>query len=498
MERLTDSGSRPQRRSPRSATGDGVGRPVGDEALTNLVGASPAFLATVGLIRRISTCDATVLVQGETGTGKELAARAIHYLGSRRDAPFVPLNCGAIPESLVESELFGTRAVPITDARESRQGVIAQAEGGTLFLDEIEAMGARAAGRLAPLPPGSRVPACRRLASRRQRPRRRLEQRRPAGARCPGPLSPGPALPAEHPRPRAAAPARSRRRRRPPRRDVREALLSPVPEARHDLHPDTSAHLRAREWPGNVRELENLIHRAVVLGDGAVLRVDAAARSSEPRRVGPRAASPSADFREAKASAIAAFEKAYLAELLARTRGNLSLAARLSGKERSRLGKLVKKHGLAAPDVQPRGRIRLRRRRPAAGATPATPVALTGASASRAVDPCLGAAAGLWRASRAPCGAPVGRLPRSVPRRATWPTARTVRGLRRRPRSARNGAMVRPRRRLRAGDRTNDPGDTSTSTPTPPTAPRASGDGGSRPGSPRSHPQPSRRRSTGS
>src|SRR5262245_66110823 len=131
MERLTAPGGRPEGRSSRSATGDSAGRPLADEALTNLVGASPAFLATVRLIRRISSCDATVLVQGETGTGKELAARAIHYLGSRRDAPFVPLNCGAIPEMLVESELFGHARGAFTDARESRQGVIAQAEGGT-------------------------------------------------------------------------------------------------------------------------------------------------------------------------------------------------------------------------------------------------------------------------------------------------------------------------------------------------------------------------------
>jgi hypothetical protein len=143
MERLTAPGGRPEGRSSTAATGDGAGRPAGDEALTNLVGASPAFLATVHLIRRISRCDATVMVQGETGTGKKLAARAIHYPGSRRDAPFVPLNCGAIPESLVESELFGYARGAFTDARESRQGVIAQAEGRTLFLDEIEAMGAR-------------------------------------------------------------------------------------------------------------------------------------------------------------------------------------------------------------------------------------------------------------------------------------------------------------------------------------------------------------------
>jgi DNA-binding NtrC family response regulator len=110
----------------------------------NLIGESPAFLQCLRLIRRMAACDATVLIQGETGTGKELAARAIHYLGLRGSAPFIPVNCGALPESLVESELFGHARGAFTDAREARAGVVAQAEGGTLFLDEVEALGLHA------------------------------------------------------------------------------------------------------------------------------------------------------------------------------------------------------------------------------------------------------------------------------------------------------------------------------------------------------------------
>jgi DNA-binding NtrC family response regulator len=107
------------------------------------IGRSPAFLRVLDLIDRFSRCDAPVLIQGETGTGKELAARAIHYSGARRNAPFLPVNCGAIPETLVESELFGHVRGAFTDAREARSGMVAQAEGGTLFLDEIEALEAR-------------------------------------------------------------------------------------------------------------------------------------------------------------------------------------------------------------------------------------------------------------------------------------------------------------------------------------------------------------------
>src|SRR6185295_18426967 len=94
-------------------------------------------------VDRISQCDSTVLVHGETGTGKELVARAIHYLGPRRDCAFIAVNCGAIPDSLIESELFGHVRGAFTDAKESRSGVIAQAQGGTLFLDEIDALSQR-------------------------------------------------------------------------------------------------------------------------------------------------------------------------------------------------------------------------------------------------------------------------------------------------------------------------------------------------------------------
>src|SRR6187397_2889602 len=110
----------------------------------NLIGQSPPFLDCLRLIRRMAACDATVLIKGETGTGKELAARAIHYLGRRSSAPFIPVNCGTLPESLVESELFGHARGAFTDARESRAGVVAQAETGTLFLDEVEALGLHA------------------------------------------------------------------------------------------------------------------------------------------------------------------------------------------------------------------------------------------------------------------------------------------------------------------------------------------------------------------
>src|SRR5262245_65959176 len=112
-------------------------------AKLNLIGESPQFLEALRLIERFSAYDAAVLIHGETGTGKELAARAIHYLGSRREAPFIPVNCGAIPDTLIESEFFGHARGAFTDAKESRVGVVEQANGGTLYLDELEALRTR-------------------------------------------------------------------------------------------------------------------------------------------------------------------------------------------------------------------------------------------------------------------------------------------------------------------------------------------------------------------
>ena len=104
-----------------------------------MVGQSLAFQEMTRLVARLAACDAPVLIEGETGTGKELVARAIHYQSSRRECPFIPVNCGALPDSLLESELFGHRKGAFTDAKENQAGLVTLAEGGTLFLDEVDA-----------------------------------------------------------------------------------------------------------------------------------------------------------------------------------------------------------------------------------------------------------------------------------------------------------------------------------------------------------------------
>jgi two-component system response regulator GlrR len=318
-----------------------------DFARLNLVGESPAFLRALQLVERISQCDATVLIQGETGTGKELIARAIHYLGPRSCCAFVPVNCGAIPDSLVESELFGHTRGAFTDAKESRPGLVAQAQGGTLFLDEVDALSAR-----------SQVALLRFLQDHEYKPVggtavRRADVRVVAAtnADLDSLVAKGiyrqdllyrlnvllvhlPPLRARVGDARLLAEALLRR--------LSAQYGAPIKA----LHVDTVAFLSAYNWPGNVRELENLIQREFLLEDGPTIRV-ATALGSAVRTERSRSGALTEDrFQAAKARAIAEFERAYICELLSRTRGNISLAARLSGKERSRLGKLVKKYGL--------------------------------------------------------------------------------------------------------------------------------------------------------
>src|SRR5438876_738077 len=110
------------------------------KALAKLVGQAPSFLQSISQLPAIASTDASVLITGETGTGKELAARAVHYLSARAASPFVAVNCGSLPETLLESELFGHERGAFTDANSKRQGLIAEAAGGTLFLDEVDTL----------------------------------------------------------------------------------------------------------------------------------------------------------------------------------------------------------------------------------------------------------------------------------------------------------------------------------------------------------------------
>lgn len=315
-----------------------------------MIGKSAAFLDMMALVARIADCDAPALLEGETGTGKELVARAIHYRGSRGDRPFVPVNCGAIPDSLIESELFGHRKGAFTDARDDRPGLVAHAHAGTLFLDEVDA-----------LSPKGQVTLLRFLQDQRYRPlgdpRERasdvriiaasnasLARRAETGAFRPDLLyrlkilflelpplrerDGDPVLLAEH-----FARACSERFGVPPK----------------TFHPDTLKWVASHPWPGNVRELENWVYRAVLLADGPVIRPGPVERPPADRRRWTDRRRPEfeeLDYAAAKTKALEAFETRFLASVLAKAEGNVTAAATLAGTERRHLGKLIKKRGI--------------------------------------------------------------------------------------------------------------------------------------------------------
>ena len=319
----------------------------------HLFGESPAWTSTLSLVRRIARNQANTLIEGETGTGKELVARAIHYLSARRDFPFIPLNCGALPDTLLEAELFGHEKGAFTDARERRPGLVAEARGGTFFLDEIEAMTPRAQVVLLRflqdqtyLPVGGRTVLTgdvRIVAASNADLAERVELglfRRDLLFRI-GLLSVK--LP----------PLREREG------DVRilsnkflERFAKVHGRPNRRLSGASLKSLEGHSWPGNVRELEGLILRELLLQEDHDEELTVLAPASNRVSSAPSGSKLLMEFKRAKAHAVAEFEKAYMSHLLLCARGNMSLAARMSQKDRSALNRLVKKYGLCTADFR--------------------------------------------------------------------------------------------------------------------------------------------------
>lgn len=306
----------------------------------NLIGSSPPFLSVCRQIRKISAVEAPVLISGETGTGKELAARAIHYLGPRNDKPFIPVNCGALPESLVESELFGHERGAFTDAKTISAGLVSEANEGTLFLDEVDALSLKAQAAL--------------LRFLQDKTYRRVggSTTRHADVRI---------VVASNAHLEKLVETRHFRRDLLYRLNVLSLHMPPLRERAQDaltlartfmerfcrqyamplkaLHPEAEQFIRQYPWPGNVRELENVIHRELLMCESASLRFGA-------NRPASLSGSGDTGFKSAKAKAISEFERCYISDLLERTEGNITRAARLAGQDRSAFGKLVRKYGL--------------------------------------------------------------------------------------------------------------------------------------------------------
>jgi len=335
---------------PLGRTGPGAER----STTVNMVGESAAFRTCCEQVRKFSRCTAPVLIEGETGTGKDLMARAIHDESERRDRPFVPVNCGTLPDGLFENELFGHEQGAYTGAGKRYRGLIGQAQGGTLFLDEVDALSVRGQvallrfledGRYRPLGgSASRVSDVRVLTASNSNLQMRVKQ----GAFRSDLFF----------RLNVLAIALPALRERP---DDIELLAEHFMQgyriryrcAQRYLDPASLDWMRAYVWPGNIRQLKSVIHRAFLLADGAAVRIPRPTGLAHASTASGRPALPltlESGFNEAKARWIDEFEKQYLTCLMRETRGNVTRAALRAGKERRALGKLLSKHGIQRGD----------------------------------------------------------------------------------------------------------------------------------------------------
>jgi two-component system, NtrC family, response regulator HydG len=335
-------------------------RTVSDDASDQLlVGTAPAMRKLRAALDRLASQDVSILIRGESGTGKELVARALHERGGRRKRRFVALNCGAIPESLIDSELFGHARGAFTGATTDRAGVFVEADGGTLFLDEIGDMPMAVQARLLRVLQEGEV--------------------RPVGGSGVRNVDVR-VIAATHVDLTAAVESARFRQDLFYRLNVVVLAVPPLRGRLEDL-PILAAHFLRKHgggagitvspealdamitytWPGNVRELENAIMHAVALRHGDILMPESLPREvthrgSNGRTSGSIPIAPLGDddddplppLTEAKRRASAEFEKKYLMIAMERARGSISEAARLAGLDRTNFRRLLQRHGIDA------------------------------------------------------------------------------------------------------------------------------------------------------
>jgi len=337
-------------------TGESVGIPLSErDAFQGLMGRSVKMRELFVRLEKLAATDATVLITGETGTGKELAADALHKAGPRAKGPFVVVDCGAIPGSLIESELFGHEKGAYTGADRSTDGAFQRANGGTLFLDEI--------GELAL-----------ELQPKLLRVLERKEVRRVGGTRT---ETIDVRVVAATNRDLAVEVNRGAFREDlyyrlyvagihlPPLRDRPEDLpllvahfLASIPGGEdHNINPETMELLSRHPWPGNVRELRNVIERAVLLAEvpapgparEAVIERSRAPGRADDDNEGGLMVDVSIAYKDAKASVIEQFERRYVSLLLKKCGGNVSRAARIADLDRMTIYKILTRHGIDNP-----------------------------------------------------------------------------------------------------------------------------------------------------
>jgi len=316
------------------------------DRLGALLGRSAPMQQLFRAVRRVAGSRASILVRGESGTGKELVARAIHELGPRRDAPFVAVNCAAIPETLMESELFGHERGAFTDAREARMGKFEAAGGGTLFLDEIGEISPAVQAKLLRvlqertierLGGGRPIEVDVRIVAATNRD---LEAAVAAGEFRSDLYYRINVVPLEVP------PLRARRDDIPLLvASFLERLAADEGGPRRELSAEAWEALQRHDWPGNVRELENAIERATTLAEGPGIGLEDL--PEEVRLAGLKAAVRAGQmpFDEA----VSRFERDLLQEALERARWNQTRAAEHLGITRRQLKLKMDRYGLA-PD----------------------------------------------------------------------------------------------------------------------------------------------------
>jgi DNA-binding NtrC family response regulator len=309
-----------------------------------IIGGSAWTQSVFEKISMVAPTDVTVAISGESGTGKELVARTIHNLSARYEQAFVVVNCGAIPESLLEDELFGHVRGAFTDASKDREGLFAAADGGTIFLDEI-----------GELPSQLQVKLLRVLQSQEFR---RIGDDRDMRADVR-------VITATNRDLEKAVAAGTFRQDLYYRIHVFPLVITPLRERRDDIPllahhfllkhrdkvgkhvegftPAAMAKLLAYHWPGNVRELENKVHHALVLAQAEQIQPEEV-QLELPRGGGDAVLDVSRPFRELKREIVEGFEREYTRELLRKHHGNLAAAARQARIDRKNLWSLVKKH----------------------------------------------------------------------------------------------------------------------------------------------------------
>ncbi|MDQ7783895.1 MAG: sigma-54 dependent transcriptional regulator [Desulfomonilaceae bacterium] len=325
------------------------------EGLEEIVGTGPRIMKVLETIRLVANTDATVLITGESGTGKDLVARALHRTSHRSDHAFVPVNCPNLPEEILESELFGYRKGAFTHAVRDKKGLFLEAEGGTIYLDEIGDISGTLQTKLLrviqekeirPLGETKSIKVDARIvASTNRNLKEKIEQglfREDLFYRL-NVIS----------------------LQMPPLRERPEDIPS---LARHFLQrcaeesgkegmrisPELAESLVKYSWPGNVRELENLIRRAVILCAGPEIRnEDVELERDLPEKCLVTEEVKRLPYKEAKRLVLERFHREYVSEGLARSRGNVTQAARACGLERQALQQVMRKYGIKSKDFQP-------------------------------------------------------------------------------------------------------------------------------------------------